>query len=111
MFIVTIFLQFRTTKFDGEYRNMVRTKLPKSHGRLVGYARVSTEDQSLALQLKALREAGVLEDNLHIEKRSGASMQKRPELQFAIKDCRDGDILVVWRLDRLTRSLPDLYNL
>ena len=86
-------------------------KLQKAGPRLVGYARVSTEDQSLELQTKALREAGVLDENLHVEKRSGASMLKREELGYAVKDCREGDTLVVWRLDRLTRSLPDLYAL
>jgi len=77
-------------------------------GYLVGYARVSTEDQSLDLQLDALRRAGVLEDNIHVEKVSGAS-QKREALEFAIKDLREGDILVVWRLDRLARSMRQLY--
>lgn len=77
-------------------------------GYLVGYARVSTEDQSLNLQLDALRRAGVLEDNIHVEHVSGAST-KRPSLEFAIKDLRDGDTLVVWRLDRLARSMRQLY--
>ena len=86
-------------------------KSQDSGPRLIGYARVSTEDQSLELQLKALREAGVREDNLHVEKKSGSGMAKRPELEFALMDCREGDTLVVWRLDRLTRSLPDLYVL
>ena len=80
--------------------------LPK--GFLVGYARVSTEDQKLDLQLDALRSAGVLPDNLHVEKISGASA-KRPALDLAIKDLRQGDTLVVWRLDRLARSMRQLY--
>lgn len=79
-------------------------------GFLVGYARVSTEDQSLALQTDALARAGVLSDNLHIEKVSGSS-QKRPALEFAIKDLREGDVLVVWRLDRLARNLRQLYEI
>ena len=90
---------------------MVRGKPSKMAGRLVGYARVSTEDQSLDMQLDALRRSGVREDNIHIEKRSGASMRRRDALQKAIKDCRDGDTMVVWRLDRLTRFMPDLYHL
>jgi DNA invertase Pin-like site-specific DNA recombinase len=77
-------------------------------GFLVGYARVSTEDQSLDLQTDALKEAGVLDDNLHVEKISGASA-KRPALDLAIKDLRPGDTLVVWRLDRLARSMRQLY--
>lgn len=78
-------------------------------GFLVGYARVSTEDQSLALQLDALRKAGVKEDNIHVEKVSGASA-KRESLEFALKDLRAGDTLVVWRLDRLARSMRQLYE-
>lgn len=75
---------------------------------LVGYARVSTEDQSLDLQTDALKAAGVKRDNLHVEKVSGASA-KRPALDYAIKDLREGDTFVVWRLDRLARSMRQLY--
>ncbi len=74
----------------------------------MGYARVSTEDQSLDLQTRALLAAGVPEDNLHVEKISGASA-KRPALDLAIKDLMAGDTLVVWRLDRLARSMRQLY--
>lgn len=93
--------------------NIMARKIEKKQGAgfLVGYARVSTEDQSLELQTKALRDAGVLEDNLHVEKRSGASTRRREALQAAVMDCRKGDTLIVWRLDRLTRSIPDLYVL
>ena len=77
-------------------------------GFLVGYARVSTEDQSLDLQIDALLAAGVLPDNLHIEKISGAS-PSRPALDLAIKDLREGDTLIVWRLDRFARSVRQLY--
>lgn len=90
---------------------MAKKSEEKQKGRLVGYARVSTEDQSLEMQIEALRNAGVREENLHVEKRSGASMRRREELQYAIMDCRAPDTLVVWRLDRLTRSIPDLYVL
>ena len=77
-------------------------------GFLVGYARVSTEDQSLELQTQALLKAGVLPDNLPVEKISGASA-KRPALDLAIKDLRAGDTFIVWRLDRLARSVRQLY--
>lgn len=77
-------------------------------GILVGYARVSTEDQRLDLQLDALRAAGVHPDNLHVEKISGASA-RRPALDLAIKDLREGDTLLVWRLDRFARSMRQLY--
>lgn len=79
-------------------------------GYLVGYARVSTEDQSLDLQIDALTRAGVKPDNLHIEKVSGAS-KRRPALEYAIKDLREGDTLIVWRLDRLARSMRQLYSI
>ena len=75
---------------------------------LVGYARVSTQDQNLDLQLDALRKAGVKEDNLHVEKLS-ASAKNRPALDLAIMDLRAGDTLLVWRLDRFARSMRDLY--
>jgi DNA invertase Pin-like site-specific DNA recombinase len=80
----------------------------REKGFLVGYARVSTEDQNLDLQTDALLAAGVMPDNLHVEKISGAS-PKRPALDLAIKDLREGDTLVVWRLDRLARSMRQLY--
>ena len=83
--------------------------MPENMGLLIGYARVSTEDQNLDLQTSALLKAGVHPDNLHVEKVSGASI-KRPALDFAIKDLREGDILVVWRLDRLARSMRQLYS-
>lgn len=75
----------------------------------VGYARVSTEDQRLDLQLDALREIGVKEDNLHVEKISAAS-KKRPALENAIKDLHEGDTFVVWRLDRLARSVREMHK-
>lgn len=80
----------------------------ETKGYLVGYARVSTKDQNLALQIQALKAAGVLDDNIHTDEISGASA-RRPGLDLAIKDLRDGDTLVVWRLDRLARSMRQLY--
>lgn len=82
---------------------------PADEPRLVGYARVSTEDQRLDLQTDALTKAGVLPENLHFEKVSGAG-KTRPVLDLAIKDLRGGDTLLVWRLDRLARSMRDLYR-
>jgi len=72
---------------------------------LVGYARVSTDDQSTALQTDALTAAGCVK--LFTEKRSGAQ-RDRPELQAALDYIRSGDTLVVWKLDRLARSLAQL---
>ncbi len=75
---------------------------------IVGYARVSTEDQTLALQLDALQAAGcetVFRDTI-----SGAKTE-RPGLSKALEHVRPGDMLVVWRLDRLGRSLSHLIEL
>lgn len=72
---------------------------------LIGYARVSTQDQNPELQLDALKEAGC--ERMFIEKASGAQ-RDRPELKAAIEYMRSGDTLVVWKLDRLARSLKQL---
>ena len=72
---------------------------------LVGYARVSTQEQDLALQLDALRTAGC--GRVFEEKASGAQ-RERPALQAALEFMREGDTLVVWKLDRLARSLKQL---
>jgi DNA invertase Pin-like site-specific DNA recombinase len=72
---------------------------------LVGYARVSTEDQNLNLQTDALQQAGC--EKLFHDEMSGAKAE-RPGLQEALDFMRSGDTLVVWRLDRLGRSLKDL---
>lgn len=81
--------------------------LPVAGPRLVGYARVSTAEQNLDMQISALKAAGVLDDNLWTEKVS-AGASNRPQLELALIDCRDGDTFVVWKLDRLGRSLLDL---
>ena len=72
---------------------------------LIGYARVSTVDQDPSLQLDALRAAGC--DELFEERASGVRAD-RPVLAEAMKYAREGDTLVVWRLDRFGRSLKDL---
>ncbi|WP_269516640.1 recombinase family protein [Candidatus Odyssella acanthamoebae] len=72
---------------------------------LVGYARVSTQDQNLFLQLDALKEVGC--HKIFTEKASGAQ-RERPELTAALNYMRPGDTLVVWKLDRLARSLKQL---
>jgi DNA invertase Pin-like site-specific DNA recombinase len=75
---------------------------------LIGYARVSTDDQSLALQLDALTAVGcgrVFEDTA-----SGARSD-RAGLAQAVAACASGDVLTVWKLDRLGRSVLDLVEL
>jgi DNA invertase Pin-like site-specific DNA recombinase len=76
---------------------------------LIGYARVSSADQSLDLQRDALTRAGI--DKMFEEKRSGRSADDRPELQAAIEFAREGDTLIVTKLDRLARSVRDLHNI
>src|SRR2546427_10325799 len=71
----------------------------------VGYARISTQDQDLALQLDALQAAGC--ERIFTEKASGAQ-RDRPQLQAALDYMRGDDTLVVWKLDRLARSLKQL---
>lgn len=78
---------------------------------LIGYARVSKADgsQSLDLQHDALRAAGVERDNIYDDLASGGR-DDRPGLTACLKSLRDGDVLVVWKLDRLGRSLAHLVN-
>ncbi len=73
--------------------------------QLVGYARVSTPEQSLNLQTDALKKAGC--ERIFTDVASGAK-SARPGLKEALDYVRPGDTLVVWKLDRLGRSLPDL---
>ena len=72
---------------------------------IIGYARVSTEGQSLAAQLDALEAAGV--EKVFSEKVSG-SKRARPALDKLIEQLRDGDVVTVTKYDRLSRSLQDL---
>jgi DNA invertase Pin-like site-specific DNA recombinase len=78
--------------------------------RLVGYARVSTEGQDLALQIDALRNHGVANDLIFTDKASGAK-HDRPGLDACFKALCPGDVLLVWRLDRLGRSVRHLVTL
>jgi len=71
----------------------------------VGYARVSTQDQKTELQIDALKKAGC--ERIFEEKTSGAK-RDRPELNAALDYIREGDTIVVWKLDRLARSLKQL---
>lgn len=76
----------------------------------IGYARVSTEEQSLELQLDALIKHGCESDFIYTEKVSG-SKADRPELLRLIESLRKGDQVVVWKLDRLGRSVKDLISI
>lgn len=74
----------------------------------IGYARVSTDEQNLDLQYQALDEAGC--DTIYCDKASGSD-NDRPGLAELLGRCQPGDMLVVWKLDRLGRSLIDLVGL
>lgn len=74
-------------------------------GRRIGYARVSTKEQNLDLQLNAMKDC----QRIFKEKRSGAD-DDRPELAKAIKYLNEGDTLVIWKLDRLGRNTRHILN-
>ena len=74
----------------------------------IGYARVSTQDQNLDLQLDDLKKFGC--DKIYQEQIS-ASIEDRPELKKLISNLRKGDTVIVWKLDRLARSLKHLLSL
>jgi DNA invertase Pin-like site-specific DNA recombinase len=84
-------------------------KATTSSSRLVGYARASTGQQDLQLQLDALKAAGVSKANLCTDKITG-SKASRPGLDQCLRQLKPGDILVVWRLDRLGRSVRHLID-
>jgi DNA invertase Pin-like site-specific DNA recombinase len=75
----------------------------------IGYARVSSTGQDLGIQLDALKTAGC--DKIFQEKRSGTSTAGRDELAEALDFAREGDVIVVTRLDRLARSVIDLHQI
>lgn len=78
--------------------------------KLVGYARVSTNEQDVQLQLNALETAGCSKEGIFVDYVSGAKT-KRPGLEKCINELKVGDTLLVWRLDRLGRSMPHLVAL
>lgn len=80
-------------------------------GRIIGYARVSTSDQDNALQLDALREVGCA--LIFEEKASGKSARKesRPQLHAMLEALEPGDVVAVWKIDRIARSSRDFHLL
>lgn len=88
----------------GAMRESVRRRVDAGGKMLVGYARVSTKKQRLDLQLKALEAAGC--DLVVSERLSGITLGRG--LLAAIGSCRRGDVLVVWKLDRLGRNMREL---
>ena len=78
-------------------------------GRLLGYARVSTDDQDLSLQIDALEKHGIAKSLIFMDKLSGARSD-RPGLAKCLDALQSGDVLVVWRLDRLGRGPSSLID-
>jgi DNA invertase Pin-like site-specific DNA recombinase len=76
---------------------------------IIGYARVSTTDQDLAIQINALKAAGC--EVIRSEKRSGTTTEGRAELRTVLDFLRAGDVLMVTRIDRLARSIGDLQDI
>jgi len=75
---------------------------------LIGYARVSTQDQEAAAQIAALKTAGC---ELVFQEKASGGRWDRPELHRLLGQLRQGDVLVVWKLDRLSRALKDVLAL
>ena len=100
----------KTTRTPARAKRRLRPAAPKVRARssdagVIGYARVSTVDQNLALQRDALTEAGCTK--IFTEQMSGA-VTDRPALHDALEFARRGDTLIVWKLDRLARSMKQL---
>jgi DNA invertase Pin-like site-specific DNA recombinase len=76
-------------------------------GNLIGYARVSTDGQDLAAQREALQALGVPQERLYVDHGLSGATRERQGLREALAACWAGDTLVVTKLDRLARSLPD----
>jgi DNA invertase Pin-like site-specific DNA recombinase len=81
----------------------------KMFGSLVGYARVSSLDQSHTIQVQRLKDAGCVK--VFSEKKSGATKEGRTSLDECLNYLREGDSLVITKIDRLARSARDLHNL
>jgi DNA invertase Pin-like site-specific DNA recombinase len=79
-------------------------------GRTIGYARVSTDDQDLSLQIDALTKHGIPKSQIFTDKLSGARCD-RPGLTKCLEALQSGDVLIVWRLDRLGRSMRHLITI
>jgi len=75
--------------------------------RLIGYARVSTKEQETHLQIDALKKAGVV----MVFEEKASSVGRRPELQKCLDELKAGDVLVVYKMDRIARSLKDLLSI
>ncbi len=84
---------------------------PSYDPSLVGYVRVSTEEQNEEMQVHALARAGVHPENIYVDKGVSGAAAVKPARDLAVKRLRPGMTLVVWRLDRVSRSMFDLLSL
>ena len=82
---------------------------PNREPYLIGYARVSMADQNPELQIDALVKAGVPRDRIYQEQASGVATN-RPQFEAMMKDAREGDVVVVWKLDRLGRNVRQVLD-
>jgi DNA invertase Pin-like site-specific DNA recombinase len=82
---------------------------PRGDVANIGYARVSTSDQNMALQLDALRDAGV--DRVFRDQGVSGTVSSRPGLDACLDHLREGDVLTVWKLDRVARSTRHVLDL
>jgi DNA invertase Pin-like site-specific DNA recombinase len=80
-------------------------------GLLIGYARVSTDEQDLTAQIEALTGLGVGAERIYVDKGLTGTNRARPGLREALAACRAGDTLVVTKLDRLARSVADAHDI
>lgn len=83
------------------------TVFPAKEPYLIGYARVSMADQNPQLQIDALKAAGVPEDRIYFDRKSGSGVH-REAFELMMKDAREGDVIVIWKLDRLGRTVKQV---
>ncbi len=81
---------------------------PAYDPKLVGYVRVSTREQNEDMQIFALTHAGVHPDHIHVDKGVSGRAKVKPARELALRELREGMTLVVWRLDRVSRSMVDM---
>jgi DNA invertase Pin-like site-specific DNA recombinase len=80
---------------------------PAKEPYLIGYARVSMADQNPQLQIDALKAAGVPENRIYFDRKSGSGVY-REQFALMLKDAREGDVIVIWKLDRLGRTVKQV---
>lgn len=83
---------------------------PNREPYFIGYARVSMADQNPQLQIDALVKAGVPRDRIYFDQASGSGDAKRPKFDLMMKDAREGDVVVIWKLDRLGRNVRQVLD-